>query len=492
MPSGLDRLDPHTPVVVGVAVRSQDAPAGEGVDALTLMEAALRAAGEDAGAPGLLADLDRIAVPGGNWSWPDPGRDLARAVGARGATTSLVRVGIPQQTLFDDAYRRVAAGEVAVAAVVGGEAARRSARARHAGIDLPDRPGDPGPPDDLQEPTGEIITAAEISGGLASPMAPFALLDAAVRAADGQTIAAHRDEIAETYAAFSRVAGGNPHAAFREPRTADAIREPGPDNRPFAFPYNKWHCAQMNVDQAGAVLITSLAAARAAGVERDRMVFPLVALESSHSLPVSARRLLHRWPAMEVLGAAAAAHLGHPLSDLTSVELYSCYPVAVRIQQRALGIDPGVVPTITGGEAFAGGPWNNFVVQTTVAMVEHLRARPGTRGLVTALSGLVNKPGLTVFSTEPDRPLIVADLGDAAATATPTAPVVTGASGSATVAAYTVLYDDGIPARVPAVLDLPDGTRTVATDADPAAARTATTEELVGVTVAVDGGSFRV
>ena len=57
------------------------------------------------------------------------------------------------------------------------------------------------------------------------------------------------------------------------------------------------------------------------------------------------------------------------------------------------------MPTITGGEAFAGGPWNNFVLQTTAAMVERLRGHRDVQGLVSTLSGLVNKPGLAVYST---------------------------------------------------------------------------------------------
>src|SRR5581483_735684 len=111
---------------------------------------------------------------------------------------------------------------------------------------------------------------------------------------------------------------------------------------------------------------------------------------------------LHRWPAMEVLGRVAAAHLGHPLAELDLVEVYSCFPAAVRVQQRALGLPVDGVPTITGGESFAGGPWNNFVLQTTAAMVERLRAEPDTKGLVSTLSGLVNKPGLAVYAARPD------------------------------------------------------------------------------------------
>ena len=96
---------------------------------------------------------------------------------------------------------------------------------------------------------------------------------------------------------------------------------------------------------------------------------------SSQSLSLSRRADLHRWPAMGVLGRAAEAQLGEPLTAIEHVELYSCFPAAVRVQQAELGLDPDATATITGGMSFAGGPFNNFVFQATVAMVERLRER---------------------------------------------------------------------------------------------------------------------
>lgn len=487
-------LDPRTPVVVGVGVATQsvDEPGG-GLEPIELMVAATRAAAGDAGSDAVLAEIGRVAVPAGNWRYSDPGRLVAERVGAPAARTSLVQVGIPQQTLFDDAYRAIRDDGLDVALVVGGEAMRRATIARRAGLEASETEQPGATPDDLQVPTGEIITRVEIEGGIASPMAPFALIDTALRAAEGRSIDEHRDEIARLYAGFSRVAATNPHAAFPTPRDATFLREPSEKNRPMAFPYNKWHCAQMNVDQAGAVLICSLAAARRLGIDGSRLVFPHVALESSLSVPISQRAHLHRWPSMEVLGAAAEAHLGYALSAIGAVELYSCFPAAVRVQQRALGLPVDGVPTITGGEAFAGGPWNNFVLQTTAAMVEHVRTTPGEPGLVTTLSGLMNKPGLAVYSTEPGpAPLLVDDLVERAGAATDRRTVVEAYAGRATVATYTVFYDGLDPVRTTVIADTPAGDRCVAACDDPDLAARVTREELVGAPIVVDGTTFRV
>ena len=76
------------------------------------------------------------------------------------------------------------------------------------------------------------------------------------------------------------------------------------------------------------------------GVPTDRWVFPLVGLESSHAVSLLRRAEPHTWPAMEVLGAAAAERIGRPLAEAEIIEVYSCFPAAVRVQQRALGLDP--------------------------------------------------------------------------------------------------------------------------------------------------------
>jgi len=486
--------DPRTPVIVGVGVASRrsDEPGG-GVEAVALMVEAARAAGDDSGTPSLLGRVGHVGVPGGTWSYSDPGRIVAERIGAGRARTSLVATGIPQQTLFDDVYAKILAGTLDVALVVGGEASRRATLARRRGLPLSDTVQDGATPDDLQLPSDEIVSEVEIQGGLTSAMEPFALIDSALRFAEGRSLDEHRDEISRLWAGFNDVASRFPHAAFPEPRDVAFLREPSRANRPVAFPYNKWHCAQMHVDQAAAILVTSLDAARHAGVDPSRIVFPRVALESTFSLCLPYRRDLHRWPAMEVLGRAAEAHLGQSLAAIDLVEIYSCFPAAVRVQQRALGLPTDGVPTITGGESFAGGPWNNFVLQTTAAMIDRLRAEPDATGLVSTVSGIINKPGLAVYARKPGaKPLLLGDLRDKAVDATPRMEAITGYQGPARVAAYTVGYDGLDPSRCMIIADTPDGRRCMATAHDARLARHATETELIGTRVAVDGGRFEV
>ena len=474
-------LDPRTPVLVGVGTASEPTEPSE------LMALAVENAARDAGSRSLLASIDRIAVPTGTWGYRDPGRLVADRVGATAARTHLGEVGVSQQTLVSQALRAIGAGRCEVAVVTGADA---RAWARAGGVETT-QPG--AAPDELHTREPEFLAPPELAAGIAAPVQQYAMIDNALRRAEGGTIAAHRAEVAALWARCNLVARDNPLAAFPAPRTAVDIDTPGPSNRPLAFPYNKWHASQWTVDQGAALILCSAGAARRHGVPPDRWVFPLVGVDADHSVALSRRRLLHRWPAMGVLGRAAAQRIGRPLAEAEVIEVYSCFPAAVRVQQRELGLPLDGTPTVTGGMAFAGGPFNNYVYQATAAVVAAVRATPGRLGLVTTVCGLLTKPGLAVWCAEPDgRPPLVDDLGPAADRATPQVTVLDAHRGKATVATYTVTFDATTmaPSRLAVIADTGAGERCVAVADDPGLAAAATATEFCGATIEVCGQSF--
>jgi acetyl-CoA C-acetyltransferase len=457
------------------------------------MTEAVRRAAVDAGAPGLLASIDRIVVPQGSWSLTDPARSVARRLGSADARTVLCQIGVSQQEVINHVLASVAAGESEVVALVGGEA---RAWARDGGTE-PDE--EHAPPGTILERPPDFVAPIEGTAGIVWPVVQqYALIENALGAADGASQPEHREAIASLWSRFNEVARGFPEAAFPAPMDAAAIATPGPGNRPLAFPYNRWHASQWTVDQASALLICSAERARDAGIPRDRWLFPHVALHSSQAVTLTARRRLHRWPSMGVLGRAAELHLGTPLRELELAEVYSCFPVAVRIQQRELGLSPDATPTLTGGMTFAGGPFNHYVLLSTTTLGERLRDAPAQRGLITTVSGMLSKPGLGVWSASPPEgaPLL-ADLAAEAVAATEVQPVVDAAPArhtAASVASFTVTYGGpggSEPERTVVVADLPDGVRTAATCEDARTARLALDEGLVGRTVEVKDTTFR-
>ncbi len=475
-------------MLVGVGVDSEHAEASD------LMVGALEAAVSDAGVSTLATMIDRLAVPQGSWNYPDPARLVAERVGATGARTHLYELGIPQQTAINDALHAIMTGESEVAVVAGGEAKLWARDLERAGGSAAETVQDGAVPDVVHRRPGPLLEPVEVAHRLWDPVQQYALIENALRVAEGRTQTEHRRTIAQLWERFNQVARSNPRAAFPAPMDADLLDQPSKTNRPLAFPYSKWHSTQWTVNQAAALVFCSVETATRVGVPTDRWVFPLAGVDSSHAVSLLRRREPNAWPAMGVLGRAVSDRIGRPLSEVEILEVYSCFPAAVRVQQRELGLDPRSTPTVTGGMAFAGGPFNNFVLQSMVDVVEKLRADPGALGAVTTVSGLLTKPGIGVWSGHPDGlPPLVADLGAAAEKETATVGVIEsldGYAGDATVVTYTVTFDGMDPVRTVVLCETPSRIRCVAISDDSDLAERAIIHELIGARVRVAAGRF--
>jgi acetyl-CoA C-acetyltransferase len=472
---------PRVPVLVGAAAVSQRAEdPREAREPLRLMAEALERAADDAGSRALLERADSIRIPRGFWDYPDPGRALAERFGAS-ARTCVAEIGVLQTTLLGAAARDVAEGRADVVLVAGGEARHRAQRARQLGVEAPLTKLPERTPDEVLRPHAEIVSPLEVRVGLAAPVSQYAVIENALRFAEKQSLAAHRDAVAALQARASRVAAGNPDAWDRTPHEAAEIRGPAPGNRMLAFPYTKLHTSQWNVDQAAGLILCSLDTARALGLDAKRFVYPLAVADANHMVPLAARPAPWRVPGFAHAGRRALAHAGLAAAELGPLELYSCFPVAVRTQARELGLDEERLLTVTGGMTFAGGPLNHFVLQALVKLVERLRAAPAGPGLLTAVSGILTKQGVSLWSARPpERDFAFLDVtAETAAEQTPRA-LVESPDGPAHVAGYTVLFEGERAARTAFVCELPDGRRTLAASDDPALAELGTREELTG------------
>ena len=259
----------------------------------------------------------------------------------------------------------------------------------------------------------------------------------------------------------------------------------------LAFPYRKLHNSQWNVDQAAGLILCSEAAAQRLGVPREKWVYPLAVVESNHMVPLAERKDLERCWGAKLAGERALELAGITADRIEHAELYSCFPVAVRIQARELGIPLEPTPSVTGGMAFGGGPLNNFVLQALARMVHVLRADPGSKGLVSAVSGFLTKQGFSVWSSEAGPcPFEYDDVSEQVAQVLETVEVDASLTGEATIAAYTVLYEHGEPARAVAWCNGEDDRRTLATSSDAELLRNATEWELCGRAVRIDRGRF--
>lgn len=492
-------IDPRTPVLVGAGVAHQrhDDPA-LAAEPVELMALAAEAAADDAGSRALLGGTQRIAVPEGTWEYPDPGHLLAKRLGAASATSVLADVGVLQQALLTEVCDHIVAGELDVALVVGGEARHRAQRAKATGVVLTDAVQPDGTvPDRHVRPETLGIHDLEIVRNIVTPATAYALIEHARMHRLGHTPEEHRAELGALYETFAAVASANPDAWDRGPWDADRILTATSDNRTISTPYTRAMCSQWNVDQAAAVILCSVEAAVAFGINSDHWVFPVAATMSNHSVPVVQRPDLGRSPGTELAAERVLELAGTSVDDLACLDVYSCFPSAVQTIADALGTDPSGLSrplTVTGGMSFAGGPLNNYVLQALVELVRRLRHEPGAHGLSSSVSGFLHKTGFGVWSASPPaEPFRHDDVTEEAAAHGPAVrPVAADHVGEATIVSWTVDHLSGEPHRAVVVCDANgDGDRTLASTGEPSVVAAMLDGDWVGRRVAIgDDGSF--
>ena len=460
-------VDRRTPVIVGAGqVLRRDVPGGESCEPVGLMVEALRRAGQDSATGELLlrrADSVRC-VPVIAWPYADVAALVADELGARPAETvqSSAIGGDGPQLLVNDTCAAIAAGQLDVALLGGGEAVA-SMRAAQLTEGAPRWRHQ----DESARPTRVLgedrdpLNAAEAAAALHPPVFMYALLESAVRAASGADPQTHMRRIAGLWSRFSEVAVTNPHAWIRHAYTPAQIATPTPANRLVSVPYTKLLTANMQVNMASALIVCSAAAAEQAGVPKDRWVFVHAGAQAQDEWHVSERAELAASPAIRAVCAGALSHANVTVDEVAHIDLYSCFPSAVQIAARELGLaidDPARPLTVTGGLTFAGGPGNNYTGHAIATLVHRLREDSHAYGLATALGWYVTKHAAGVYSARPpDKPF--ASL-DGRPQLPPPRRAHTDYHGPATIEAYTVTYQrDGSPEAAIISALTPEGER---------------------------------
>jgi len=478
----------HTPVLVGMGTATRhEQDFRQALEPMDLMLEAVAAAGTDSGSAKALHGAQWISVPRGRWTYANPAGEIARSVGATGATTVLSTPGVLQQSLIGDACARIARGEIHTALVTGSDAGYRLLRAQIAGEQAPERT-QYDEPDVYLRPKDELRHPVESRAGLQMPVSLYAIIESAYRARHGWSVGEHRDRLAVLYENFSEVAAANPHAWQSKAVPAVQIREAAERNPMQAFPYTRYHCSTWNVDQAGALLLCSIAQARFLGIPASKWVYPVVSTESNYMVPVSARRDLGSCPGARITGQAALGHAGLGLKDLSLIDLYSCFPSAVELYAEALGLPLDGKLTLTGGMAFAGGPYNNYFFQSTCRAIELMREGRGRNALLSCVSGIVTKQAFAIWSLDkPRQDFVNLDLSDEVALETGELEVIeTDFTGPAQISGYTVLHGRDKTPRGVVLVDVEGSRRAIATTENPALIQILEAYEMVGRQVRVE------
>ena len=489
-------LDPRTPVLVGsAAITQREKDPTRARDAIGLMADTLRAAADNAGGPDphrLLSKADVMLATQGSWKCQDPARLVSEQFGIAPHTV-YAELGVLQQTLFTKACAAIAAGDASVVLITGGEARARMASAARQGVQVAAEPEAEKPADTVLSPAQQVISKLEIDRQLYVAARQYGMIETALRAAAGQSLTEHAREVAALWDGFAAIAASRPEAWKRDVTPlGDGLATP--QNPWYSWPYTKQHVSYWTVDQAAGFILCSVEAAESAAIPREHWVFPHAAIESNAMIMLSERAEPHRSPAIAAGGRALTELTGIAPADADHIDLYSCFPSAVRVQAAELGLTGDRPLTVTGGMSFGGGPLNNYVLQSTARMMDVLREDPGSSGLVTSISGMITKHGLGLWSTTPaNKGFQLADVSEQAQAQTAVAAADAGYQGPADVVAYTVTYDGDVPQTGIAIARAAQAgplTHTVAVTTEPSLLNDMVSSEWVGRRIAVAGDSF--
>ncbi len=452
------------PVIVGVGEiidRSRDPLLAR--EPLQLMLEALAAAERDAGA-GLLAQLDALDVVC-EYSWPylDAPGLIAAKLGVRPTHACYGETGGESPVRFiHEAALRIQRGECRVAAVVGAEAAYTTAAAWKAGVTLDWT---------ARDTKAKLLTGREFSPqvaidhGVAVPTNVYPFYENASQAHWGQTPQAALAESGQIWSAFSEIAARNPNAWSQQVLSADDITRPGENNRLIAWPYTKRMVANPLVNQGAAVLLTSLAQARALGIAESRLIYlwgGAAAVEPRDYLQRDQYRESH---AQNAVLQAVTECAGGDARAFTAMELYSCFPCVPKMARRTLKLPVTAPMSVTGGLSFFGAPLNNYMTHAAANLVRALRDRPQALGLLYGQGEYLTKHHGLVFSTRPGALLpevySVQAQADQQQGAVP--PLLADYGGPARIETFTVLYSrDGQPEFGTVIARTPAGERLMA------------------------------
>ena len=460
MPLPADR----SPVIIGVGeIVDRPADLVRAKEPLALMEAAIRAADADAGG-GWCDRVDSLDVINlVSWRYDRVAARLAERLGINPARAVYGLVGgETPTTAIHDAALRIMNGNSRVAVVTGGEAAHAVAKARAAGIELPWTPPAAKPENPIIG--AEHVTPLAVRHGIMAPAHVYPLYENATTAAWGLTPAAALAESGMAYQAISEIAATNPHAWGQMAFTAADIATPSPDNRMIAWPYTKRMVANNTVNQAGAVLMTTLALARAAGIAERHIIHVHGGAAAAEPMDYLARDQFDHSVAQDaVLDQVMRIADG----GFDRVELYSCFPTVPKMARRTLGLAADRPFSVTGGLSFAGAGLNCYMLQAACAMVRSLREQPAARALLYGQGGYVTKHHALVIGCDAADPaglMLPKDVQDAAEAARAPVPDRELAyAGAASIETFSVVHGrDGAPAHGSIVGRTPAGARVFA------------------------------
>ena len=434
--------DHRIPVIVGIGeIVDRPKDIADGLEPLALLEQALKRAEADSGTKllGEIGSLDIVNFL--SWRYRDPERQLSERLGIKPAHAYYGPVGGESPIRYlQEAAQRIARGECSVAAVCGAEAQSTATKAERAGVDLPWTPF----AKDVEEPKRGAAFQKPIAVklGVFRPVSVYPFYEAASSAHWGQTPREAMAESGKLWSTYSDVATQNPSSWLKRHFKPEEITTPAADNRLIAWPYTKLMVANPSVNMGAAILMTTFAKARAAGIPENRLIHVWGGASAEEPRDYLIRDQFFESHAQNAVLKTVIDLAGGSGKAFDAIELYSCFPCVPKMARRTLGLGPDVQPTVNGGLTFFGAPLNTYMTHAACAMVRKLRS--GSKlGLLYGQGGFVTKHHALVLSRQAPKATLAQETSVQAEADRNRGAVpdfVTEANGKGKVESFTVLY----------------------------------------------------
>ena len=467
-------------VVIGISAIQQKGNFENLDEALHLMDKAVKEALSDSGNENVKDYIDEIRIPKGFWRYRDPGKWIARNNNFKNIpTTYVTKIGVLQQNLINEACQKIETGEINASIILGGEARFKQLRAVIEKKEYFETKLDENP-DFYIKAKEDLYGDDELAELGAMAVGYYATMETAIRKNDGEGIEEHQNNIALMYEEFSKIASENKDGWLNHPYTKEDILETSKKNKMLAYPYNKLHCTSWNVNQSAAIIICSEELANELKIDNKKRVYPISSSENNHMIAIQQRPKLY-----ESLGMTYAANSINKMIErldikLDAYDLYSCFPAAIKMFTKSMGLDSEIPKTVTGSMPYAGGPLNSFVIHSTVKMIQKIRALEVKYGLITGVSGMMTKQSFCIWGKEYKEHFIFDDVTERAKLDESPIELSNISEGKGEIIGYTIIEGSENAAKAVLYLDDEKKHRKVVSSMDKNFINLLTEEEWVG------------
>lgn len=343
----------------------------------------------------------RFKSPFGKYT--NPSLSLAKRINAKNVKNLIYTFpgGNMPQWSINRIFELITKGKIKTALLAGGEALSTQKRAQREGINL-----------NWNEDLGINYkewgiekrgwSDIEDAHGLRGAIFAYPLIENAIRGQEKRTIQQHNIEMGNILEKFSLIAKNNPLADRRKGYTAHEISKVSKRNPYIGYPYTKLMNANAFIDQSSAIIMTTVQHAKELGINRDKWVYLHGCSDTYDHWYLSDRINFYSSPAMKVACEEALKMANCAINDIEFLDIYSCFPSAVKIACDEMNIDINTKKqlTVTGGLPYFGGPGNNYVTHSISEIMNRVRNNHGSKGLVTANGNYITKQSVGIYSSE--------------------------------------------------------------------------------------------